>query len=311
MSVDRRRDPPDWKTVHNIAVCVPDHLGDLLIVVPALKLLRTLAPQAKIVLIVGDWTIALASFLKTGGIVDEVVTYSMALLDRSDKSLIAKYHRERETRAAALPILRQKQLDLFFDLRAFSPNAWSLARASNARFRMGFGLRGMAFTYHQLIAFDFGKPMGQLYLNAVGGLGGVSATYRGPELPSAIGQAVRVLPTKTPPYLVIQLYSAELGKNVPASLWQDIMEKLGAQYSLVLAGTREEGVKAAADRLVPSGATGVIWRDHDPRIAPRGGGESRGRRHRFVLRACRRGLWEARRGVGRGRFHQRAFLSDE
>ncbi len=258
-------DMPDALAIRNVAVCMPAHLGDLVMTVPALKRLKSLVPKAIVTLVVGEWAQALALFLKESGIVDEVIVFNLALLDRSEQGMWAKIKSERETFAQAFHRLQEKNLDLFFDLRIFSPNAWRLARASRARIRLGFGLRGMAFTYHRLLPFAPGKTSGQLYLDAVGLLGGGASGYRGPELPSAISSAARILPEKVVgPYLVLQLYSGEAKRNVSPAVWRHILAELAPKETLVLAGSATDGLRAEQEGLLIPGIIPLFGRTTIP-----------------------------------------------
>ena len=60
----RRARPLDWPTVRRVAVLRMDHLGDLLLSLPALRRLRKALPQAEIHLWVGPWGAALAGLFR-------------------------------------------------------------------------------------------------------------------------------------------------------------------------------------------------------------------------------------------------------
>ena len=247
------RPPPKISELGEICVAKPDYLGDLLMVVPTCQLLRKIAPQAKINLLIGGWTHELAEFLREKGIVDEVIVCSLALLDRSRGSFVRKVWRELLSRASAIRTLRRKKIDLFLDLRAFSPNSWSIGSFSRARYRVGFGLRGMAFTYHHLIPFDDRKPMGQLFLDSLTCLVDEIPVYAGPNIPSAETlETGNFSPRENVPYLVVQLYSGERKRNVLSGQWRKILENLRDQFELVLVGTTADEENAVQDGLLLS-----------------------------------------------------------
>jgi ADP-heptose:LPS heptosyltransferase len=243
---------PDREKIREICVCKLDHLGDVLMIVPALRRLRRLCPQARLTLVVGDWAQSLAAFLQISGVVDEVVICNLALLDRSKKNLAHKIWREWKSRVSSAQILRAKKIDLLFDFRPFSPDAWSIAAISGAKFRIGFGLRGMSSVYHRLIPYDDGEAMGQLFLNGIGILQGEPEHYSSPGLPSALSSARRVWPKEDGgPYLVVQLYSVDDKKNVPLIYWREIIQGLLPFYKIALVGSKAEGQRAERELPLP------------------------------------------------------------
>jgi ADP-heptose:LPS heptosyltransferase len=243
------RGPISLAETHEICVCKLDHLGDLLMAVPTIQYLRQHAPQAKITLVVGEWSRGLAGFLEANGWVDRVIFCDLALLNRGRINFRRKLGAELRSRIAAIRALRHIKIDLILDFRPFSPNAWSLIACSGAKYRVGFGLRGMSFCYHWLAEFSAEKAAGQMFLDAVAHLGGEREIYSGPVLPSAVPFAERVLPVEKParPYLVIQLYSAEDKRNVPIEYWTQVLEGLRSSFRLVIIGSQKEGERAARD----------------------------------------------------------------
>jgi len=259
--------PPDMKEVRQIGVAKPDYLGDLLMVTPTLEILRTTAPQAKITLVVGKWTRTLAEFLQSNGLVDDIIIFNLALLDRSKDSVFKKFLAEFRNRGSAISLLRKKELDLFLDLRPFSPNSWSIGFYSGAKYRAGFGLRGMSFTYHRLIAFDDRKSMGQLFLDEVCAARSEKVEYLRPCLPSTIHQVRKVLPEKMDrPYLAVQLYSGEDQRNVPRDCWIKIMESALLHYSIVLVGSKADEGKATRDNLLVPGLLSLLGKTTIPEL---------------------------------------------
>lgn len=255
---------PVLSEIREAVVCKIDYLGDVLMSVPALRLLRRTAPRARITLVVGEWAGALADFFRACGLIDEVVVCNFALLDRSKAGSFQKWKKGWLTGRRAEAELRARNPDLFIEMRPFSPNAWKLGVASRAKYRVGFGLRGMAFTYHYLVPYDFERTYGQLFLDAVNHLAGMSEEYLSPDLPSAKGLAARVLPEGTGPYLVVQLYSGEAVRNVSVSFWKEALAGLKKQYTLVFTGTRADEERAGADGFDLEGGIRLCGRTSIP-----------------------------------------------
>jgi ADP-heptose:LPS heptosyltransferase len=83
----------------------------------------------------------------------------------------------------ALRLLRKRRFDLFVDMRPYFPSAWLLGILSGAKLRAGFGLRGMADTFHIILPYSSSKRLGQLYLDALPSITSVGLTYSKPILP--------------------------------------------------------------------------------------------------------------------------------
>jgi len=76
------QNPPDGAASRRILVMRPDHLGDLLLSLPALQQLRSAFPQSHLGLLVGSWNEELARRIPY---VDEVMTLDVPWFDRQPK----------------------------------------------------------------------------------------------------------------------------------------------------------------------------------------------------------------------------------
>lgn len=76
---------PDGAASQRILVMRPDHLGDLLLSLPALQQLRSAFPQCSIGLLVGSWNEDLARRIPY---VDEVMTLDVSWFDRQPKGAV-------------------------------------------------------------------------------------------------------------------------------------------------------------------------------------------------------------------------------
>jgi len=122
--------PPFATPPSNVLVLRTDQLGDAVTSVPAIKRLRALLPEARLVALA---TVANAAFLKTLGLFDETI-----VIDFPDDLAL----RQRVMGAAAQEVLRLRlepyKFDIALDL-APSDMSRPLLNLSGARFLYGFG----------------------------------------------------------------------------------------------------------------------------------------------------------------------------
>jgi ADP-heptose:LPS heptosyltransferase len=232
---------PTREAITEICVCKLDHLGDLLMLTPFLEAVRRGLPEAKITLVVGSWCRELAEILRRGGLIDYLVCYTPFSLNKTKANVFVRVTKSCGELVPALRLLRKRRFDLFVDMRPYFPCAWLLAMLSGAKLRAGFGLRGMADTFHIIVPYSMSKRLGQLYLDALPSITGTGLTYRKPILPSmqqhvAPANAFR-LPSR---YLAVQLSSRERARNIDSALWEKILSSLASNFSIVLLGLADD-----------------------------------------------------------------------
>lgn len=119
----------DAQSIRRILVIKLDHLGDVVLSLPALRRLHEVFPEAEITMLVGPWA---ATLLNGETSVSRVLTYSFF---DADSSQPPKQDRaELETLGASL---RSMRFDLAVDLRRH-PETRQILRASGARYTVGF-----------------------------------------------------------------------------------------------------------------------------------------------------------------------------
>ena len=248
---------PQGSALRQICVCQMDYLGDLLILTPFVAELRKFAPQARITLVVGRWCGELAEVLKAGRLIDEHLIHTSWLLDSSPRSTPAKLHESWRTLFSTARLLRAKNLDAFFDLRPWSPNAWLLAHLSRAKLRVGYGLRGMSGVYNHLPAFSTETSTGQNHLNVLQAFTGKNFVFAAPVLPAVPLPAHLDLPASG--YWAVQLFSREEARNIPIGLWEDILRRLARRLPVVLVGAPVDAGRAQSLVKLP-GVISLIGR---------------------------------------------------
>jgi ADP-heptose:LPS heptosyltransferase len=107
----RPHEPPSLPASPRILLIRPDHLGDLLFATPALRVLRTVFPDAYLACMVGPWGKAV---LECNSHLDEIMTCEFPAFSRKPKaSLLAPYRMLEEWTAA----LKPRRFDLAIVLR--------------------------------------------------------------------------------------------------------------------------------------------------------------------------------------------------
>ena len=111
------------------------HLGDLVLSLPAMDLLRDRFPNARIGIIVGSWA---AAALKGTGLVDEVYTVDHWKLNRASTSGLEKFSHYVKTRRIALREIIAAKYEVGLDLYPFFPPASPLFYLAGIPNRIGF-----------------------------------------------------------------------------------------------------------------------------------------------------------------------------
>ncbi len=116
-------------TIKNILVIKLDHIGDQVLALPALKLLRTYFSDARIVGLIGEWSKDIAEY---SGVFDEVVTYKFY---REDRGALPEINYEKEK--ALSEQLKKYEFDLALDLRR-QPETRRFLALSGAKIKVGY-----------------------------------------------------------------------------------------------------------------------------------------------------------------------------
>lgn len=116
-------DKPDLKRPpEKILLIKPDHIGDLILAIPAIKTLRSAFPSSRITALVGEWCLPLMELIPE---IDEAIGYRPSLFARGRKSGLRE-------RIRLFARLWGGRFDMAVDLR---PTPISLALAASKRFR--------------------------------------------------------------------------------------------------------------------------------------------------------------------------------
>lgn len=201
-----------------IVVAKPDHLGDMLMAVPSLRMLRSSAPLSEIILLSGSWCYGLASELKRQGIVDDVWTYNALALDRGGRTFKkAVVHIFRYATLAQK--LSKSKVDWFIDLRPHSPNCLLLASLCRPKTIAGFGWRGLRDNLDIEFVYDHSAPIGQILLDAMAQVcRKARESYLGPAFGwrSGLGDPKKIIDRS---YIVWHLDSVDVKRSLSFDAW--------------------------------------------------------------------------------------------
>ena len=126
--------PPSDPRVQTILLLKLDHLGDFILSLPAIRMVRAHFPSAHITLAVGTWNEALAT---ETGLADKVVPF-----DAFSRNPVEDGYLDMAARAEAFAALMNGSYDLAIDLRTFTDTRTFLAQV-DARHRAGMGSRAI------------------------------------------------------------------------------------------------------------------------------------------------------------------------
>lgn len=229
-----------------IVIAKPDHFGDLIQATALLRALRDRLPRARLVLVHGSWAQDVGAWLVANDYVHELVTYDAAWLQPAGTPWPTRLSVERATRLAAAKTLRAMRPAAYLDIRCGTPSTIDLAIESEAALRIGFGLRGRSWQYHERIPYRVDASLPQNWLHALDVLGLPPATYVGPSLPA-------VAPLSVIAPIIVQPGSRSRAKEAPLSLWQSVLPRLAAMAPIMLVGNADDRSRfSALGDLIPA-----------------------------------------------------------
>jgi heptosyltransferase-2/heptosyltransferase-3 len=242
---------PSAAAPRRILVIKPDHLGDVLLLTPALSALRRRFPQAHIAVLVGPWSTRL---LAGNPAVDTVLTCPFPGFVRGEAASIVQPYRTLLRYAA---LLRAGRFDTAIIAR--DDHWWGglLALAAGCGRRVGFAHPLLAPTLTSARPWDPQAHVTRQALDLVALLGLASGagpqsghTFAPAFFPTSGEQAWAAgwLATNSPgrPLLAIQPGSGGAAKLWPAASWAALARALADRGTLVLTGGAADAADVAA-----------------------------------------------------------------
>jgi len=131
----KSRSIPKPDEVKKVILIRLDHIGDLVMTLPAIRAIRDLYPYAELTLLLGRWTQPLASAIPY---VNKVLAFSPFWFDRNRKGLNLR------ELLKMVNAIRKERYDIGIDFRGFLPHILMMY-LGGVRYRVGYGVTGCGF----------------------------------------------------------------------------------------------------------------------------------------------------------------------
>jgi len=132
----------------NIAVIELAHMGDVLAITPAIRLLKKKFPASRIICVVSPWN---KDIISGNPDIDEIIVYRASWFDRIGKKPFSL----KET-AVFIGQLRQKKIDLGIDMRG-DVRVIFLMWVAGIKYRVGYAFTGGGFLLNKAVPFEVDK----------------------------------------------------------------------------------------------------------------------------------------------------------
>lgn len=149
----------------SILIFRPDHLGDVLLTTPALRLLRAARPDARIVMAVGHWS---RDVIAGNPHVDDIVEMDLPWLARNTAASWFACLR-------SIRRLRAQHFDVVFNFRVAAKSA-AVTRLLGAQDRWGFNAPKSAWAHNRRVPSDLGRHAVKNYCDLMRGYVGDAPT---------------------------------------------------------------------------------------------------------------------------------------
>lgn len=120
----------DSRAVHKILVVKLDHIGDVILSLPVVRMLREKFPKSHITMLIGSWS---APIVQKVSEIDDFITFDF-FHERSEKG---KRKLNDEERRYLQSILQKSEFDLAIDMRR-QPETREILRLANPKYSVGF-----------------------------------------------------------------------------------------------------------------------------------------------------------------------------
>ncbi|MEF3279924.1 MAG: glycosyltransferase family 9 protein [Elusimicrobiota bacterium] len=222
-----------------ILVCNTAHLGDVLLSLRFVELLKSKFNNVKIYFLCGSWSLAL---LVDNPYIDEIIIYDEVLLNRNRISKIKKIMINLIGFVKVLKKIREERIDIAFNLRAYFNTTNFLLLLSGIPIRVGYKTGGMGFLltkteewiegeheieHHLRLLKDFLKEDYHKYLSY-------------PDMEYILKEEKLKYKIGINKYIVINIFSGEERKKInDNSLWIDLIKYFADFYDVYLIGTSD------------------------------------------------------------------------
>lgn len=238
MLLPRRRASLPHGRPLNILVANLAHLGDLLVMLPVLRRLRSWGRTAKLGAVVGSWG---HGILELGEFVDDVHVVDHWRLNRSNIGLFAKVRRHAQTRKAAVAQMRASAYDVAIDAYAYFGNSADLLWSAGVPARIGFTSGGAGTLYTHRVAFDARRSMLDNQMRLIETLTGGAVLDEAASTGFAVDPDAERLALGFGKFVVLHIGPGSSHKDWPAGQWIELGRILLTRgYQLVFTGAQGE-----------------------------------------------------------------------
>ena len=233
------RKPPDLATVQRILVIRLDHIGDVVMVRPAIRALHKKFPHAAIDLLV---TMDIAPLFEHSKDIRTVIAAQTGWFDRS-----ASFAQKWSDFLRLASILKTGSYDVGIDFRGDLRNILLMFLAC-VKYKIGYGITGGGFLLNEDLPYDAAQHQVRLNLNLLDSFqiaqdSKLLPFEYSPEQAQEFWQRAQILPPTTLlPRIAIHMGSGYLSKRWPLENFKALIQEIDrkALAQIILVGTEAE-----------------------------------------------------------------------
>jgi ADP-heptose:LPS heptosyltransferase len=234
----------DWKSFKKIAVLRLDHLGDVMMALPAIKELEQAIPNAQVDFFIGPWA---KDIVEIAGLRATPKVFSASWFEREGTR-----RGNWDSIKALEELLREGDYDAVIELRGMAQHILAMYKAG-IRYRVGMARMGLAFLLTHRLIYQPGFHEIERNLESLKQAGiDFSIPKEFPQLypQKEDEQSQREIRQKlgiTRPVIAVHAICAAPAKRWPVSRWQQLMDQLSEEMDVVIIGT--EGEKPGIEEI--------------------------------------------------------------
>lgn len=132
---------PFIKNPRKILITKIDHLGDVILSLHVLSIIKKSFPKSEIHYVCGSWS---QSIVQNNPLIDKVFIFDHFKLNRNG-TLFYRIQKMVNDFFTVVPALRKEQYDLAIDFRGYFPNFIPILAFCNVKFKLGYAAGGFGF----------------------------------------------------------------------------------------------------------------------------------------------------------------------
>ncbi len=222
-----------------ILVCNLAHLGDIVMSLRFIEVLKSEFKDIKIYFLCGSWS---KEFLVNHPYIDGVIIYDDFLMNRNKISKVKKFFIWIKSFVKALYKIRKERFDISFELRAYLSTGHFLTFLGGIDERVGYKTGGFGFLLTKTEKWIEGEHEIEHYLRLLKDF--LKEDYHKylsyPNVDYMIEESKIRFKVNSEKYIVINIFSGEVRKKLDNyELWRKIIEYCSKKYDVYLTGTKD------------------------------------------------------------------------